>query len=330
MYQLIRPFLFALPPEAAHHLTLSLLDYLPASLFKKPVEKPVQCMGLSFPHAVGLAAGLDKNAAHLDGLAKLGFAFIEVGTITPRPQEGNPKPRLFRIPQKQALINRMGFNNHGVDVMVKNIQRSNYQGILGINIGKNKTTPLNSAAEDYLYCLEKVYPYASYITVNISSPNTPDLRQLQQKEFFSDLLTKITLRRQQLADEHSKHLPLLVKISPDETSETLKEMVDVCLATGVEGMIATNTTTDHQAVAPYRYGSEQGGVSGKPLLSSATSCLEQIRQMAGDSMRIIAAGGIDSREALQKKQQAGADLFQVYTGLIYQGPSLIADLVRGC
>lgn len=328
MYHLIRPFLFALPPEVAHGLTLSALDYLPSCFFKKPEQHPLECMGLTFPHAIGLAAGLDKNAAHLDALAKLGFAFIEVGTITPKPQSGNPKPRLFRIPQKEALINRMGFNNHGVDVMVENIKRSEYQGILGINIGKNKNTPLNSAADDYLYCLERVYPYASYITVNISSPNTPDLRQLQQKEFFSDLLGRITEKREQLAGKYHNHLPLLVKISPDETKETLKEMVDVCLATGIEGIIATNTTTDHQALSGYKHGMEQGGVSGKPLLSSATSCLRQIREMAGDAISIIAAGGIDSVDALKEKQQAGANLFQVYTGLIYKGPSLITRLAN--
>lgn len=328
MYQLIRPFLFALQPEAAHHLTLSMLDYLPSFLFKKPEEKPVQCMGIHFPHAIGLAAGLDKNAAHLDGLAKLGFAFIEVGTITPKPQPGNPKPRLFRIPEKGALINRMGFNNHGVDAMVENIKRSRYQGILGINVGKNKTTPLNQAAEDYLYCIDRVYPFASYITVNISSPNTPDLRQLQQKEFFSNLLTRITLRRQQLAEKHQKQVPLLVKISPDESMDTLKEMVDVCLETGVEGMIASNTTTDHQSLTSFRHGAEQGGVSGKPVLLPSTTCLKQVRQMAGDALTIIAAGGIDGVDALKEKQQAGADLFQVYTGLIYQGPSLIPALVN--
>lgn len=326
MYRLLRPCLFQLEPEKAHCLTLSALHWLPSALFKAPASAPVDTLGLSFPHKIGLAAGLDKNAEHLNALAKLGFSFIEVGTVTPKPQLGNPKPRLFRLPQAQALINRMGFNNKGVDVLIENVKKSQYQGILGINIGKNKATAINRAAEDYLYCMDKVYPYASYITVNISSPNTPDLRLLQQKTYLENLLICLRERQLKLSEHYGKHVPLLVKLSPDEEDETLKEMAEIILAQGIEGIIATNTTCSREAVSHLPHGMEAGGLSGRPLFERSTRCLKVIKEVVGDELSLIAVGGIDSIETAQKKLDAGADLLQLYSGLIYKGPGLVAEL----
>lgn len=328
MYKLIRPLLFRLDAETAHAQTLSALHWLPSFCFKKPAGLPVQAMGLSFPHPIGLAAGLDKNAEHLDALAKLGFAFIEVGTVTPRPQSGNPRPRLFRIPEAQALINRMGFNNQGVDALVNHIKRAHYRGILGVNIGKNKDTPLNRAAEDYSHCLEKIYPYASYITVNISSPNTPDLRQLQQGNYFEQLISSLTQCRLKLSERFHAHVPLLVKLSPDENDETLKAMAEVVLRYGVEGIIATNTSCARDSVAHLPHGREEGGLSGRPLKERSTRCLQTLKKVVGDQVALIGVGGIDSAEAAQQKLDAGASLLQLYTGLVYQGPGLVSQLTK--
>ncbi|VEG92393.1 quinone-dependent dihydroorotate dehydrogenase [Legionella spiritensis] len=328
MYHLLRPLLFKLDPERAHDWVLKTLDWLPASLFTRPSGKPVEALGLRFPHPVGLAAGLDKNGAHLDGLAKLGFSFIELGTVTPKPQPGNPKPRLFRLPEAQAIINRMGFNNHGVDVLVANVSRAAYRGILGINIGKNKDTPLDHAVEDYRYCLQKVYAHASYVTINISSPNTPDLRRLQEGDFLAALLTGLTEEQQRLADQYQRLVPLVVKVSPDESDETLKRMADVIVAKGIAGIIATNTTCARDAVAQLPYGGEIGGLSGRPLVQRSTACLKLLKQVAGDAVTLIGAGGIDNGETAREKLEGGAALVQVYTGLIYQGPSLVGRLVQ--
>lgn len=329
MYQLARSLLFSLNAETAHHLGLSMLHYLPDFCFAKPRSMPVNVMGLAFPHPVGLAAGFDKNGEHLQALAKLGFSFIEVGTVTPRAQLGNEKPRLFRLPSADAIINRMGFNNLGVDVLVANVEKADFQGILGINIGKNKDTPLQQAAEDYLYCLRKVYRYASYVTINISSPNTPDLRQLQQRDYLSNLLSQLREEQLQLADMHQFYVPLVVKISPDESDEQLKQIGEIVLSFGLDGMIATNTTCERAAVQHVQYGNEQGGLSGPPLLEQSTHCLKILKEVVGEQVTLIGSGGIDNPHAAAEKLQAGASLVQVYTGLIYQGPDLVKTLVDG-
>jgi len=329
IYQLIRPLLFRLDAEKAHDLTLSMLDYLPGSVFAKPHLNPVKALGLMFPHPVGLAAGLDKNAEYLDALDKLGFAFIEVGTVTPRPQPGNPKPRLYRLPQAQAIINRMGFNNQGVDALVANVQRASYQGILGINIGKNKDTSLNQAVDDYLHCLRKVYLHASYVTINISSPNTPDLRQLQQGDFLSNLLSQLREEQLHLADTHQRYVPLVIKLSPDETDDALKKMADVILSYGIDGIIATNTTCDRDAVSTLPHGAELGGLSGAPLVTRSTHCLKLLKQIVGEKVVLIGVGGIDNVAVAREKLDAGASLLQVYTGLIYKGPGLVKTLTAG-
>ncbi|WP_419419096.1 quinone-dependent dihydroorotate dehydrogenase [Legionella sp. D16C41] len=330
MYPLIRPFLFKFEAETAHELTLKGLHYIPACLFEKVQStNPISAMGLTFEHPIGLAAGLDKNGAHLDALSKLGFSFIEVGTVTPKPQVGNPKPRLFRLPSKEAIINRMGFNNDGVDALIKNVQQSQYKGILGINIGKNKDTSLNEAARDYLICLEKVYRYASYITINISSPNTPDLRQLQQNEYLANLLKQLTEKQKELSDTYQRAVPLVVKISPDEDDEVLKQIADTILQNNIAGIIATNTTCTRPGVEHVALSQEQGGLSGKPLLNRSTACLKLIKEVVGSAVTLIGVGGISDPKSAQQKLTAGADLLQVYTGLIYQGPKLIPTLIKG-
>lgn len=326
MYDLIRPLLFSLDAERAHELSLNLLDHIPRACFKKVTGKPVRAMGIDFLHPIGLAAGLDKNGAHLDGLSKLGFSFLEIGTVTPRPQPGNPKPRLFRLPKAQAIINRMGFNNLGVEKLIDNIGRAHYRGVLGINIGKNKETPLNKAAQDYLDCLEKVYAKASYVTINISSPNTPDLRILQQEAFLADLLNQLTEEQKRLSDRHQKWVPLVVKLSPDESIESLKQMAELILKYKIEGIIATNTTCSREAVAGIAHANESGGLSGQPLASRSLHCLRTLKQEVGDAITLISAGGIDNPKTAQERLQAGANLLQIYSGLIYKGPNLVYDL----
>lgn len=323
MYSLIRPLLFLLEPELAHALTLSALHIVPALCFIKPKPDPIRVLGMTFPHRVGLAAGLDKNGEHLDALAKLGFSFIELGTVTPRPQVGNPKPRLFRLPKAQAIINRMGFNNLGVDALVANLERSTYQGIVGVNIGKNKDTSLNQAVDDYVFCLRRVYTHASYITINISSPNTPDLRRLQQDDYFGALMSALRNEQLRLSDHHQRYVPLVVKLSPDETDDVLKNMAEVIVTNQIDGIIATNTTCARDGVSTLKYGDEQGGLSGPPLLQRSTHSLNIIKQVVGDSVALIGVGGINSPESAHEKLAAGASLLQVYTGLIYQGPKVI-------
>jgi dihydroorotate dehydrogenase len=329
MYSLLRPLLFKIDAEKAHNLALSALTYVPEFCFKKTQGTMVQAMGLQFAHPVGLAAGLDKNGEYLDALAKIGFSSIELGTVTPRPQTGNPKPRLFRLPEAQAIINRMGFNNQGVDALVNHVKNANYKGILGINIGKNKDTPLDKAVEDYLYCLRRVYEHASYITINISSPNTPDLRQLQQGDYFANLLSQLQMEQKKLADQFQNHVPLVVKVSPDETDETLKQMTEVILRHGIEGIIATNTTCSRELVKNVNHAEELGGLSGKPLTELSTQCLRLLKHYTGDALTLIGVGGIDSSSSVQEKLDAGASLVQVYSGLIYQGPGLVHDIVSG-
>ncbi|GGI79287.1 quinone-dependent dihydroorotate dehydrogenase [Legionella impletisoli] len=328
MYSLIRPLLFKMDAEKAHHLSLKALHIIPKFCFTTPQSKPVKAMGYEFPNPIGLAAGLDKNAQHLDALSKLGFGFLEVGTVTPRPQLGNNKPRLFRLPEARALINRMGFNNHGVHELIEHIQRAHYQGILGINIGKNKDTSLQQASDDYLTCFKAVYPYASYVTINISSPNTPDLRKLQQGNFFIDLMSELRDEQLQLSDKHQRYVPLVVKVSPDEEDDDLKRMADVILSQGIDGIIATNTTSNREKVEHLPYGKESGGLSGRPLAHRSTHCLRLIKSVVGNQVCLIASGGIDNLDAAHEKLAAGANLLQLYTGLVYQGPSLVTKLIN--
>ncbi len=329
MYSLVRPLLFKLDAERAHDIALSTLSCIPPFCFRHPQGVVVKAMGLDFAHPVGLAAGLDKNGEYLDGLAKIGFSFIELGTVTPKPQDGNPKPRLFRLPEAQAIINRMGFNNQGVDALVTHVKKARYKGILGINIGKNKDTPLDKAVDDYLYCFAKVYAHASYVTINISSPNTPDLRQLQQGEYFTNLLSQLSEEQKRLSDQLQRHVPLVVKVSPDETDETLKQMTEVILRHGIEGIIATNTTCAREMVKNIPHAEESGGLSGKPITDLSNRCLRLLKQYVGNELTLIGVGGIDSCITAQEKLDAGASLIQVYSGLIYKGPSLVSKLISG-
>lgn len=330
IYSAFRALLFRLEPELAHHLALGVLRYLPEFFFPKlPEREAVQAMSLSFPHPIGLAAGFDKNGRHLDDLAKLGFSFIEVGTVTPLPQMGNPKPRLFRLPKQRALLNRLGFNNLGVAALVDAVNASRYRGILGINIGKNKSTPLDRAADDYLQAFQAVYAQASYVTVNISSPNTEDLRRLQQGEYFDDLVRQLKQKQSECADRFGRYVPLVIKVSPDENDENLKRMASVAVALGIDGLMATNTLMHDpkkSAVLPFK---EAGGISGQPLFQRATETLKLLRREVGKEMTLIGVGGIDTPARAKEKLLAGADLLQVYTGLIYQGPFLVHQLLRG-
>lgn len=326
MYRFIRSLFWQLEPEKAHHLALQLLRYFPSGFLPKVDAYPKQVFGMTFPHAVGLAAGFDTNALYLDALSKLGFAFIEVGGVTPYPQHGNPKPRLFRLTEVHALINRMGFSNQGVDALVERLRHTRYQGILGVNIAKNKETPLEDASSDYIICMQKLYPYASYLTINISSPNMPNLRDLQKTEYFFMLMSALREEQRYLEDMHGKHVPLVVKLSPDESDEALKRMAHVLVSLEIDGLIATNTTVDRSTVHDLRDGLELGGLSGRPLASRATACVRLLRQEVGQSMTIISSGGIDNVELARERMAAGADLLQIYTGLIYEGPQLISLL----
>lgn len=327
MYQKILPILFRFDEENVHKFILSTLKWIPKCCFVQPSEQPISKMGMNFPHPIGLAAGLDKNGKYIDALSKLGFSFIEVGTVTPRPQSGNPKPRLFRLPSAGAIINRMGFNNDGVASVIQNLKKTKYKGILGINIGKNTNTSLNDAVGDYLYCLRNLYCYASYITINISSPNSPNLRLLQQKDYLDQLLTQLIDEQQRLGDKHNSDVPLVVKLSPDESDETLKNIGELILKKRVSGIIISNTTTHpDRTVKTLKHGNEKGGVSGKPLELRATACLKTIKEVVGDEVTLIGCGGIDDVESATQKLKAGASLLQIYTGLIYKGPKLIRDL----
>ena len=286
-------------------------------------------MGLDFPNQVGLAAGLDKNGDYIDALAALGFGFLEIGTVTPRPQPGNPKPRMFRLVEQQAIINRMGFNNHGVNRLIENVIRSRYRGILGINIGKNFDTPIERAADDYLVCLEKVYSHASYVTVNISSPNTKNLRQLQQENEFDALLAVLKQKQKSLHAQHGKYVPLTIKIAPDLNEAEIDMIADRLLAHRIDGVIATNTTVSRAGVEQSRYQQEAGGLSGEPLQQAATIVIRRLAQQLKGRIPIIGVGGIDSAAAAEEKFAAGASLVQVYSGLVYRGPVLIGEIMVG-
>ncbi|GAA5183800.1 quinone-dependent dihydroorotate dehydrogenase [Acinetobacter kookii] len=290
-------------------------------------SKPVTCMGIEFPNPVGLAAGLDKNGAYIDALAGLGFGFIEIGTITPRPQSGNPHPRLFRLPEAKAIINRMGFNNDGVDKLIENVKAAKFKGILGINIGKNADTPVENAVDDYLICLEKVYNYASYITVNISSPNTKNLRSLQSGDALTELLQTLKKRQLELAEEHQHYVPLVLKVAPDLTNEDIQFIAKQLIQFKIDGLIVTNTTLSREGVENLKYGNEAGGLSGAPVFEKSTACLAAFAKVLQGQIPLIGVGGILSGEQAVAKQQAGASLVQIYSGLIYTGPALIKDCI---
>lgn len=328
LYRLLRPLLFSLDPESAHHLTLRMADRFSALLPARIPHSPVNVMGLTFPNPVGLAAGLDKNAEHIDALAALGFGFIEVGTVTPRPQPGNPKPRIFRLPQADALINRFGFNNVGVDAFLANVARTRWKGVLGINIGKNFDTPFEKAADDYLFCLERVYSSASYITINISSPNTKGLRGLQEKTELDALLGRIAASREQLAVAHGKRVPLALKIAPDLDDAGIADIANAVRSHGIDAVIATNTSTSRAGVEGLPHGAEQGGLSGAPIRARATQVLRALAGELGGDIPLIGAGGIMRGADAAEKFAAGASLVQVYTGLIYRGPALVAECAR--
>jgi dihydroorotate dehydrogenase len=331
IYSLAKPLLFQLDAERAHDVTLKSLKLAEqvgalALLAKPPVCQPRQVMGLTFPNPVGLAAGLDKNGAYVDGLAALGFGFIEVGTVTPRPQPGNPKPRLFRVIQAQGIINRFGFNNLGVDNLIENVKRAKYRGILGINIGKNFDTPNERAVDDYLICLRKVYAHASYVTVNISSPNTKNLRQLQEKDALGGLLATLKAEQAKLADMHGRYVPIALKIAPDLELEQVNEIADLLLEHSIDGVIATNTTLSREAVAGMPNADEAGGLSGAPVREKSTVVISQLAARLQQRIPIIGVGGILSGQDALEKIEAGASLVQVYSGLIYRGPALVNDI----
>jgi len=332
-YHFAKPFLFQLDAELAHDLTLKSLKWAEQSgllnLYPKaPICTPRQVMGLTFTNPVGLAAGLDKNGAVIDGMAKLGFGFIEVGTVTPRPQPGNPKPRLFRIKEAEGIINRFGFNNLGVDNLVENVKATKYKGILGINIGKNFDTPNEKAVDDYLICMQKVYAHASYITVNISSPNTKNLRDLQAKEALSNLLGVLKLEQTKLSDQHSKYVPVTLKIAPDLTPEQVIEIADLLMQHKIDGVIATNTTLARDAVKGMQNADEAGGLSGEPVRNQSNVVIQQLSKQLQGTLPIIGVGGILSGADAAEKIAAGASLVQVYSGLIYKGPKLVRDICK--
>jgi dihydroorotate dehydrogenase len=336
LYPLARSLLFRLDPEVAHELTLTKLEHaatfgLTRLVARSTADLPVEAMGLTFRNPVGLAAGMDKNAAHIDALGSFGFGHIEAGTVTPQPQEGNQKPRLFRLVPAQALINRMGFNNDGVKRFVANLQRQRKfraaGGIIGLNIGKNATTPIERAADDYCVALEAVYPHADYVTVNVSSPNTKDLRSLQGERELVALLRALAEQRRRLEDQHGRRVPLAVKIAPDLANAAIAPLADVLVANGVDGVIATNSTIARDRVQGMRHAEETGGLSGGPLRERATEVVRLLADHLKGRLPIIGVGGILRGADAVEKIQAGATLVQIYTGFIYAGPDLVADCV---
>lgn len=333
MYSLARPFLFCFDAERAHDLALVAIETACRAgasplLAAKPKPLPTDVFGLRFDNPVGLAAGLDKNGAHVDALAALGFGFIEVGTTTPRAQPGNPKPRMFRLPEHEAVINRLGFNNEGVDALVRNVERAKFTGPLGINIGKNKDTPNERAVDDYLFCLERVHARASYITVNISSPNTQGLRDLQEEETLKRFIGTLREAQERLASRDGTRKPMLLKIAPDLSGTELDSIADVLLAAGIDGLICTNTTIDRAAVAGHRHAGEAGGLSGKPVFAKSTAVLRGMATRLDGRIPLVGVGGIVRGADAAAKLDAGASLVQFYSGLIYRGPALIGDCVE--
>ena len=333
VYSLARPFLFGLDAERAHGLGLAALETayrtgLNPLLTTRPKPFPTKAFGLTFPNPVGLAAGLDKNGAHIDALLALGFGFVEIGMVTPRPQEGNPKPRMFRLPEHEAVINRLGFNNEGVDALVRNVERAQRRGgLLGINIGKNKDTPNERAVDDYVYCLERVYPLADYITVNISSPNTAGLRELQEEQALRQLVSILREAQEKFGAQHGKRVPMLVKIAPDLSDDDIDACARVLGDLKVDGVIATNTTIDRLPVENHRLAREAGGLSGAPLYGKSTAVLRRMRARLDPAIPMIGVGGISSGADAAGKITAGARLVQFYTGMVYRGPDLIDECV---
>jgi dihydroorotate dehydrogenase len=333
VYSLLQPLLFSLDAEKTHHLTLDALNLLyrsrvAALYFGRPVVDPYTLFGVSFPNRVGLAAGLDKNADYIDALGALGFGFVEVGTVTPRPQAGNPKPRLFRAVEQRGIVNRMGFNNRGVEHLLKKIRVRTYQGVLGVNIGKNATTPVENALDDYLLCLDAVYADCDYITVNLSSPNTPGLRDLQFGEPLKRLLEGLKNRQQQLHVRHGKYTPFLVKVAPDLAHDDIDDIANTFLQLAIDGVIATNTTIDKSALAGTALAGEAGGLSGAPVYEKSTAILQRLAQQLDNKIPLIGVGGIESGVQAQAKVDAGASLVQLYSGLIYRGPTLVRECAR--
>jgi len=333
LYQLMRALMFKLDAEKSHDLGLKGLNAIEMSglsslLHPKLAATPVRVMGLTFPNAVGLAAGLDKNGDYIEALAGIGFGFIEIGTVTPRPQSGNPKPRLFRLPEAEAIINRMGFNNLGVDHLIEQVKVAQTDAILGINIGKNFDTPVEKAVDDYLIGLEKVYPYADYVTINISSPNTPGLRTLQFGESLNELLAALKEKQAKLQQQYDRYVPMAVKVAPDLEADEVVELAQAFAQFEIDAVIATNTTMSRQGVEALQFGDEAGGLSGRPVLEKSTEIVRLFRNELPEYLPIIAAGGIMSGEDAVKKLDAGANLVQIYSGLIYQGPKLIKDIVK--
>jgi len=334
MYRMLRPLLFSMEAERAHGVTLRALDRVHGTALGRLLARPVaplvtKVLGLAFPNPVGLAAGLDKNGEHVDALLGLGFGFVEVGTVTPRPQAGNPAPRLFRLPRQQALINRMGFNNDGVEALVRNVSRARRagNGLLGINIGKNKDTPNDFAEGDYLFCLERIYPLADYITVNISSPNTAGLRELQEEQALRRLVGTLREAQERLGALHGKRVPMLVKVAPDLSDDDVEACARVLGDLQVDGVVATNTTTSRIAVQDHPLARETGGLSGAPLMEKSTAVLRMLRTRLPETIPLVGVGGIMGGPDAAKKMAAGANLVQLYTGLVYRGPTLVGECV---
>ena len=333
MYSLLRSILFQLDAERSHHLSLNSLNLannlkLTGLLAKPMIDDPVKVMGIEFPNRVGLAAGLDKNGEYVDALSSMGFGFVEVGTVTPRPQPGNPKPRLFRIKEAEAIINRMGFNNDGVEQLLENVAKAGYKGVLGINIGKNFDTPVEKAVDDYLIGMEKIYTKADYMVVNISSPNTPGLRDLQFGETLKSLLGSLKEKQQQLEREYGVYKPLAIKIAPDLSSDNIQELAETFLRFEMDGVIATNTTFDRSQVEGMENADEQGGLSGKPLAGQSTKVIKSLVEAMDNKIPVIGVGGIHNGDTALEKIEAGASLVQVYSGFIYEGPQLIHDAAK--
>jgi len=329
LYALARPLLFALDPETAHHLTLK-LSGLAGLLAARPPACPVRAMGLEFPNPVGLAAGLDKHAECVDGLAALGFGFLELGGVTPRPQPGNPRPRVFRIPEAQAIINRYGLNSVGIDAFVENLKRRTAKVLVGVNIGKNKDTPNDKAAEDYELCFEKLYPHVDYVALNVSSPNTVGLRDLQNAENLSALLSRMSALREKLRDKHGRNVAIAIKIAPDLDGAAIRDVAQAAMRERIDGIVATNTTVSRQGVAGYRHGGEEGGLSGAPLRLRSSDVVGALCRELKGAIPVIGVGGILSGADAVEKLDAGASLVQIYTGLIYRGPELISECVSAC
>jgi len=330
LYDLARSLLFSFDPEIAHETAIAALHLAGTVLppARPRTSSPIEVMGLVFPNRIGLAAGLDKNGKAIDGLAWMGFGFIEIGTVTPRAQSGNPKPRLFRLPQARAIVNRMGFNNYGVDVLAANVRAAKYKGILGINIGKNIGTPMERAADDYIAALEKVYELAAYVAINISSPNTKNLRQLQGASALDELLGKIKVAQNHLAGHYGRYVPLALKIAPDLDFQAIADIADAVRRHRIDAVIATNTTLARDKVAGQPFADQQGGLSGAPLLDASTEVLRQLAQELGGEIPIIASGGVMDGAAARAKIEAGATLVQVLSGLIYHGPGLVRECVQ--